>query len=196
MNPALHLVTSATAQAGERTCERCGESKPAEAFRFPRGWVCDACQTKNGNANVRSWQAENPDRTKEAGRKYRASDHGKAKARARAQVRRDTHPEEALLISARQRAAQAGVPFSITIADIIIPQFCPVLGIELRRSKGKGPSDFSPNLDRFVPSLGYVPGNVSVISNKANRIKNDATIEEIERVISWMRSINRSRSDA
>lgn len=88
-----------------------------------------------------------------------------------------------MLSNARARAAKAGVPFDIVRDDIIIPSHCPVLGIELvRRTGRKGGADCSPSLDRIVPTLGYVPGNIVVVSRRANRIKTDATTEELEAV--------------
>ncbi len=41
-------------------------------------------------------------------------------------------------------------------------------------------------LDRVVPSLGYVKGNVRVISFRANRLKNNATIDEIRAILAYM----------
>ena len=57
-----------------------------------------------------------------------------------------------------------------------IPDVCPVLGIPLDQDpKGKGErSDNSPSLDKFIPSLGYVKGNIHIISWRANHLKNDA----------------------
>jgi hypothetical protein len=83
--------------------------------------------------------------------------------------------------SAKTRAANAKVPFSITADDIFIPQLCPVLGTPLLVGQAVA-SDASPSLDRVLPMLGYVPGNVLVISNRANRIKNNATIQELRQV--------------
>lgn len=40
----------------------------------------------------------------------------------------------------------------------------------------------SPTLDRLVPDLGYVPGNVLVVSELANSIKSDATPAQIRAV--------------
>jgi hypothetical protein len=67
-----------------------------------------------------------------------------------------------------------------------IPSKCPVLGIPLHRGVG-GFCDNSPTLDRFIPELGYVKGNVEVISFRANRIKCDASMDEVTRVCDWMR---------
>lgn len=58
----------------------------------------------------------------------------------------------------------------------------------LRRHNGTGPAPDSPSLDRVIPELGYVPGNVIVISWRANNLKRDATIEELEAVIAYMRA--------
>ncbi|MFN3573641.1 MAG: hypothetical protein ACK4TR_08950 [Phenylobacterium sp.] len=88
-----------------------------------------------------------------------------------------------MLRAARSRAKRAGVPCTITVGDIVIPSHCPVLGIPLVRRLGKkGGCDQSPSLDRIVPELGYVPGNIVVVSRRANRIKNDATIEELRAI--------------
>lgn len=91
---------------------------------------------------------------------------------------------KAMLASARQRAKAAGLACTITVDDIEVPDFCPLLGLYLERSTGsRGASDSSPSLDRIHPDLGYVPGNVWVISYRANRIKNDATLDEMRRIV-------------
>jgi hypothetical protein len=46
----------------------------------------------------------------------------------------------------------------------------------------------SPTVDRLVPELGYIEGNISVISHRANSIKRDASAEELEKVLAWVRS--------
>jgi len=93
-----------------------------------------------------------------------------------------------MLDNARQRARKAGVPCNISLTDLVIPSHCPALGIPLRPKPGKrGGGDNSPSLDRIRPELGYVPGNVIVVSRRANRIKNDATIEELEAIADFYR---------
>lgn len=52
-----------------------------------------------------------------------------------------------------------------------MPTVCPVLGIPLLLSDARTPN--SPSLDRILPRVGYVPGNIRVISDRANRLKGD-----------------------
>jgi hypothetical protein len=98
------------------------------------------------------------------------------------------NPKNRMVAQAKHRAKLKGVPFSITVSDIVIPDVCPALGISIARSTGRA-SDDSPSLDRIVPELGYVPGNIAVISHRANRLKNDATLEEIKRLYEWMQQL-------
>jgi hypothetical protein len=85
--------------------------------------------------------------------------------------------------NARIKAKRLRIPFTITLADIYIPPRCPILGIPLRtRPKNR---DFSPSLDRKIPVMGYVPGNVFVISNRANRIKSDANPFELRLIANY-----------
>lgn len=95
------------------------------------------------------------------------------------------NPKNRMVTSAKQRARVKGIPFSLSTGDFEIPDVCPVLGIPLAVSTGMF-SDGSPSLDRIIPELGYVPGNVVVISDRANRLKKDATVEEIKRLYVWL----------
>lgn len=99
-------------------------------------------------------------------------------------------PETVMWFSARSRAREYGIEFNIEIIDIVIPKYCPVLGTELFFTSGKGPQNNSPSLDRFDNSKGYIKGNINVISWKANRIKVDASEEEIRKVADWMVSVD------
>lgn len=99
------------------------------------------------------------------------------------------HPIRGMLSTAKVRAKKAGVPFCLVEKDIVIPTHCPILGIPLFRGKGKaGTRGNSPSIDRMVPKLGYVKGNVYMISHRANALKSDATIEQIEALLSYMRN--------
>ena len=84
-----------------------------------------------------------------------------------------------LLKGVKQRARLHNLPCDITIDDIIIPDECPLLGTKLVHHDKPGCYPDSPSVDRKVPKLGYVRGNVWVISGLANRIKTNATPEQI-----------------
>ncbi len=45
----------------------------------------------------------------------------------------------------------------------------------------------SPSVDKLIPALGYVKGNVAVISRRANQIKSDCTSgDELRQVADWL----------
>ena len=104
--------------------------------------------------------------------------------------RHSADPRKNMLRSARSRARKKGLPFNLTLEDIVIPERCPVLGTILVTGEGK-PTKNSPTLDKFRPEFGHTKSNVSVISYRANAIKNDATLEELERIVEWMKRSTR-----
>lgn len=87
--------------------------------------------------------------------------------------------EKYLVNKAKQRAKKLGLEFNIDYTDIIIPEYCPILGIKFIHGKPKD-YQYSPSLDRIDSSKGYIKGNVAVISTLANTMKNKATREELE----------------
>lgn len=91
-----------------------------------------------------------------------------------------------LLCAARRRARLKDIPFSITADDFEIPEFCPILGIKLVVTTGRGAGPDSASLDRIDLSFGYVPGNIQVISMRANRMKSDASADDLRRFAAWI----------
>src|SRR5579859_840043 len=98
------------------------------------------------------------------------------------------------LYAAKRRAIQKGLEFTLSENDlgIVIPSRCPLLDIPIFRSKG-GFSPNSPSLDRIDSAKGYIPGNVWVISNRANLIKRDATAEELNLLVTNFNRLLRER---
>jgi hypothetical protein len=86
--------------------------------------------------------------------------------------------------SAKSRAKSENLPFNIEKSDIKIPEKCPILKFELKKSIGNANKN-SPTLDKIIPSLGYVKGNIQVISYMANIMKSNATPEEILSFCEW-----------
>lgn len=93
-----------------------------------------------------------------------------------------------MLERARQRARKKGFDFDLTVEDITpLPAHCPVFGQPFEPNNGhQNPNAYS--LDRIDNSKGYVRGNVAVISYLANRLKNDATPDQLRRIADWMES--------
>lgn len=107
--------------------------------------------------------------------------------RQKARDRVARRPEAELLRAARKRAKRQGLPCTITESDIIIPKICPALGIALSRGVGKSSRRAaSPTLDKIIPELGYVPGNIQVISGLANLMKSYALPDQLRRFAKWI----------
>lgn len=88
-----------------------------------------------------------------------------------------------LLYKARQRAKKSGLEFSISADDFKKVTHCPLLGIELCFTNPRNNKSNSPSIDRIDPTKGYIPGNVWIISARANQLKNDASVEEIAMIL-------------
>lgn len=89
----------------------------------------------------------------------------------------DKNPERYLFHTAKERAKKEGSLFTLTISDISIPEFCPYLNFKLVYRANDNRT--SMTLDRINPNLGYISGNVEVISFLANRMKTNATEQEL-----------------
>lgn len=87
--------------------------------------------------------------------------------------------------SAKYRAERLGIPFSIKLEDVVIPKVCPVLAIPLFFTEGRVTAN-TPSLDRIDSTKGYEPGNVAVISWRANKYKSDMTITTIKRLCDYV----------
>ena len=90
--------------------------------------------------------------------------------------------------SAKTRAGKHNIPFSITVEDVLQlvgNGVCPVLGVSYDLTS-KCSVDASATLDRFIPSLGYVKENCTVVSKLVNMIKTKATTEQVRKVADWM----------
>lgn len=64
---------------------------------------------------------------------------------------------------------------------------CPVFGTPIIVGSPLENRDNSPSLDKIIPALGYVKGNIRVISFKANTLKRDGHIEDFEKIIQYIK---------
>jgi len=113
---------------------------------------------------------------------------------------RKAHPVKYLVNKARARCRRNGMEFNITADDLPWPDVCPLLGIPVLpcganfgRGKNKpwlGPRTFTDgtaSIDRIDSSKGYVRGNVWIISWKANQLKQDATLAQLESIVAGLK---------
>jgi hypothetical protein len=89
----------------------------------------------------------------------------------------------------RQAAKRKNIPFTILFDEIDKPVYCPVLGIELNYgwSGEDRRDDFKATFDKVIPKLGYIPGNVFVISWRANKLKSDMTLDELQKIMNYIK---------
>jgi hypothetical protein len=132
---------------------------------------------KRKNEREKERVALKPDRPVAAQKKWRGSRHGRAKI---------------LFWHARKAARLVGLDFNLEVLDIVIPDRCPVFGVLLDPAAGARAPNL-PSLDRIDNERGYVKGNVWVISWRANRLKSDASIEELERLVVALRDLVRPK---
>jgi hypothetical protein len=129
-------------------------------------------------------------------KEYRAGVRAKAKARYEREKAegysrgmkwwQEQNPAKRMLMSAKGRAKKKGLAWDLRLEDIHVPTHCPVLGVMLSSTPGSHyDRDYSPSLDRIDNNLGYVRGNVIVVSHRANAIKRDASLEELRKIVAF-----------
>lgn len=98
-----------------------------------------------------------------------------------------------MIKNAKQRCKTSGRELDIDVHYLynltIGHTKCPILGIELVYGGTVSIKNNSASIDRFDTTKGYTKDNVWIISYKANRMKSDATIDEIEKVYQYMTSV-------
>lgn len=131
----------------------------------------------------REWRSLNKDKIKALRNKPKVKEQQREAARRF----KKKNPEAVMLQQAKYSAKRKNVPFNLQKEDIVIPEICPVLGIPLFKDGTKGPN--TPSLDRIIPELGYVKTNVIIVSFLANRIKSNATTEQIFAVANFYKEL-------
>lgn len=144
--------------------------------RYERGGKCVYCVRARDRARYsrcrprhKAYYEANKDTIRAYSREHSRKKHAK-------------DPRYKMLASAKQRALLYGRECTIVLEDIIIPEHCPLLGIKIINGTRQVKNN-SPTLDRKDSTCGYVPGNIWVISWRANRIKSDGTLEELKLMV-------------
>jgi hypothetical protein len=170
-----------------KTCTSCGVAKAGDEF-----YLRDINSRKLRSRCKQCYYKER--RTREARNGYvehlkSPEVRSKVNTDHRLAYRRKKLRNPALMLwrGAKNRASKKGLPFNIEVSDVEIPSVCPVLGIPIGVLYSTHNRAQTATIDRVVPHLGYVKGNIRVISFRANMLKCDATADEIEAVLNYVR---------
>lgn len=188
---------------GYKICSACRIAKPKNDFhkslsrKDGLGSQCALCagiaskkwaeeNKERRNANTKAWREANREYSRNKykeryqlngeemrrqGKEYRENNKEELRARQIAYAR--SHWELVALRRCRVRARKKGLPFDMKPEDILpLPVFCPVLGFKLDYNAGPEMRLYA-SVDRIIPRLGYVTGNVRIISYAANVAKLD-----------------------
>lgn len=102
--------------------------------------------------------------------------------------RKNRNPVHTYFIAKRSECKQKNIPFDLTEEYLmsIWTEECPVFGTPMKLGTGGRGDGYNSHLDRLDPNKGYVMGNVAWISGRANRIKYNATVEDLRKIADWM----------
>lgn len=161
-------------------CPECGKEK--QSRKRDVGRLCSSCNMKTVEKKFRHLKIKENKLTQT---EHAKNNREKNKNDNRYRLIR-------LLQQAKIRAKKRNLICNLTIDELleIYPKDnkCPVLDIELYWGcSGKGNRKHSPSIDRIDPKGNYTKENVVIISWRANQIKSDASIQEIEAVLDYMK---------
>lgn len=191
----------------KRACSACGETFPAtvEFFRRSKECVggiahkCLSCQ----RAYVRDYKrAHAADISAQRRAAYAADGGARSKAREHRRRRRDPWAVRAQRMRAGmlERSRGCGVPFDAAYFSTALLKVwlgnnrnCSCCHVEMVVAPAASATerDRTPSVDRIVPVIGYIRGNVAIICWRCNNLKRDATADELQLVVNWMRRIRR-----
>lgn len=98
-------------------------------------------------------------------------------------------PFDKLHRNKKAECKKKGIPYNLDIEYLnsIWTGCCPVFSIDIiKYSPYAKSSDLTAHLDRIDPNKGYIKGNVAFLSSRANRLKNNASIEELKKILRYM----------
>ena len=104
-------------------------------------------------------------------------------------------PVYSLFVRAKERAKKRNILFDIDKEYLksIYPKNnkCPILNIDFQLgflNEIKKNKDYAPSLDRIIPDKGYVKGNLVIVSFIANRVKNNVSVETLEKIVNFYKN--------
>ena len=131
-------------------------------------------QSEKGKATKKRWREQNKDKHYAHQKSWRQRNYWRSR-----------------LNTLKAKCVSQGLDCDLELSDLVSPSLCPVLNIPLDFSD----RDHTPSLDRLDPKAGYTKHNVRIISGRANRIKSDASCEELLRIYEYVLYSYKQRGD-
>ena len=168
-----------------KCCNICKQYLPLDMFstnnavkKDKLSLYCRVCDKKKQEARRRASSSKQL----EYSRKYQAK-----------RRQDNTYRLQMLLNASKQRAQLKGIEHTLTLEQLISiypkDNKCPGFGTELKFGNA-GFRDHSPSIDKIDHTKGYTLDNVQILSWRANRLKVDATVQELELLLNYMKQGN------
>lgn len=174
----------------ESTCKKCKQTLASKKWREKnidvareRARLSKAKKSEYYNEHNRKYYHENKEKIAESKKRYRKENITEIKQKEKRRYK--TNCIDYILRNIKKKCIDKNIPYTITKEDIIIPEKCPILGIDIIVGS-ESLWENSPSIDRLVPELGYTKENVRIISRRANTIKNCGTAAEHRMIADWM----------
>jgi hypothetical protein len=165
-----------------KICSNCKTTKPLEDFHAGTGKLGKRSQCKVCCKLLYDTPERLTKNSKKRAEKRKTVPGYKEREKELNQLNNKANPIRYLLKISKIRARNKNLEFSITEKDLTLPKLCPLLNIPLQINKEKRQGD-SYSIDRINNNKGYIPGNVWIISARANWLKNNASIEELQLLV-------------
>jgi len=165
-----------------KICSQCKKEKSLEEFHSGTGKMRKRSQCKTCCKLLYDTPERLEKNTKKRAEKRKNDPTYRKREQELMKINNRKNPLKYLIKIAKIRARNKNLEFSITEEDLILPTICPLLKIPLQINEGKKEYN-SFSIDRINNNKGYIRGNVWIISVRANWLKNNASIEELELLV-------------
>ncbi len=171
----------------DRVCQECKKISGRKYYKENKDWIYP-----KKKEIYKKWYSNNKDKKRDYRKRYYNENSEKIKQmhKNRRKGLAEKDPEKLWVFNAfhdaKKRAKKKNLEFSLEKKDLIVPEYCPVLNIKLKFGV-RIATDESPSIDRIDNTKGYTKDNICIISRRANSIKSNASFEEINLILKYIK---------
>lgn len=185
-----------------KICSKCNKKKEITIFvknKQCKGGYAGICK-ECSNFNCTNWKRKNSIKIAKRRREIYANTKG-FEVKQREIKRKLAYPircrAQILRMGMRERSKKLKIPFDshfFTVSYLMKlleeKPYCECCRIKLDigfKLNGQ-PNNFSPSIDKKIPSRGYTKENAALLCWRCNNLKRDATVKELQTIINWINS--------